>query len=65
MGEVVRWSDDADDMIKGDVTAAAAYLTPRAARWSRPSHRAALAAIIRQRIKSGPVQMNERPLRAT
>jgi hypothetical protein len=28
MGEVVRWSDDADDMIKGDVTAAAAYLTP-------------------------------------
>ena len=29
MGERVRWSDDADDVIRGDLTAAAAYLTPR------------------------------------
>ena len=28
MGDRVRWSDDADDVIKGDITAAAAYLTP-------------------------------------
>jgi hypothetical protein len=28
MGEGVRWSDDADDVIRGDLTAAAAYLTP-------------------------------------
>jgi hypothetical protein len=28
MGERVRWSDDADDVIRGDLTAAAAYLTP-------------------------------------
>jgi hypothetical protein len=28
MGESVRWSDDADDVIKSDITAAAAYLTP-------------------------------------
>jgi len=28
MGELVRWSDDADDVIRGDITAAAAYLTP-------------------------------------
>src|SRR5215813_1421121 len=28
MGERIRWSDDADDVIRGDLTAAAAYLTP-------------------------------------
>jgi hypothetical protein len=28
MGEPVRWPDDADDVIKSDITAAAAYLTP-------------------------------------
>jgi hypothetical protein len=28
MGEYVRWSDDADDVIRGDLTAAAAYITP-------------------------------------
>ena len=28
MGESVRWSDDADEVIRGDLTAAAAYLTP-------------------------------------
>jgi hypothetical protein len=28
MGEPVRWSDEADEVIKGDITAAAAYLTP-------------------------------------
>src|SRR5438552_2059496 len=28
MGDRVRWSDDADDVIKGDITAAAASLTP-------------------------------------
>jgi hypothetical protein len=28
MGEPVRWSDDADDVIRGDLTVAAAYLTP-------------------------------------
>jgi hypothetical protein len=28
MGERVRWSDDADDEIRGDLTAAAAYITP-------------------------------------
>lgn len=28
MGEPVCWSDEADDVIKGDLTAAAAYLTP-------------------------------------
>jgi hypothetical protein len=28
MGEPVRWPDDLDDVIKGDITAAAAYLTP-------------------------------------
>jgi hypothetical protein len=28
MGEPVRWSDDADDVINSDITAAAAYLTP-------------------------------------
>ena len=27
-GEPVRWSDDLDDVIKGDLTAAAAYITP-------------------------------------
>jgi hypothetical protein len=27
-GEPVRWSDEADEVIKGDITAAAAYLTP-------------------------------------
>jgi hypothetical protein len=28
MGEPVRWSGDADEVIRGDLTAAAAYLTP-------------------------------------
>jgi hypothetical protein len=28
MGGSVRWSEEADDVIKGDITAAAAYLTP-------------------------------------
>jgi hypothetical protein len=28
MGEPIRWSDEADGVIKGDITAAAAYLTP-------------------------------------
>jgi hypothetical protein len=28
LGEPVRWSDDADEVIRGDLTAAAAYLTP-------------------------------------
>jgi hypothetical protein len=28
MGDRVRWSDDADEVIMGDLTAAAAYLTP-------------------------------------
>jgi hypothetical protein len=28
MGERVRWSDDADEVIRGDLTTAAAYLTP-------------------------------------
>jgi hypothetical protein len=28
MGEGVRWPDDADEVIRGDLTAAAAYLTP-------------------------------------
>src|SRR5215470_17321724 len=28
MSERVRWSDEADDVIRGDLTAAAAYLTP-------------------------------------
>jgi hypothetical protein len=28
MGEPVRWSDDLDDVIRGDITAAAAYITP-------------------------------------
>ena len=28
MGEPVRWSDEADEVIKGDITAATAYLTP-------------------------------------
>jgi hypothetical protein len=28
IGEPVRWSDEADEVIKGDITAAAAYLTP-------------------------------------
>src|SRR5215471_9460124 len=28
MGEPVRWPDEADDVIKGDLTAAAAYITP-------------------------------------
>jgi hypothetical protein len=28
MNEPVRWSDDVDDVIRGDLTAAAAYLTP-------------------------------------
>jgi hypothetical protein len=28
MGERVRWSDDAEEVIRGDLTAAAAYITP-------------------------------------
>jgi hypothetical protein len=28
MGDLVRWSDEADEVISGDITAAAAYLTP-------------------------------------
>jgi hypothetical protein len=28
MGEGVRWSDDVGEVIRGDLTAAAAYLTP-------------------------------------
>src|SRR6266496_1745971 len=27
LGDLVRWSDDADEMIRGDLTTAAAYLT--------------------------------------
>jgi hypothetical protein len=28
MGGLVRWSDDLDDVVRGDLTAAAAYITP-------------------------------------
>ncbi len=28
MGSLVRWSDDAESVIKGDITTAAAYVTP-------------------------------------
>jgi hypothetical protein len=38
-GEPVRWSDEVDEVIRGDLTAAAAYITAAGGRWSPVSAR--------------------------